>query len=39
MECGEGHIVPESRVVLEGMGGFLEGPEGFLELSLLVKSL
>jgi hypothetical protein len=39
MECGESHIIPESRVMLEGMGGFLEGPESFLKLSLLVKSL
>jgi hypothetical protein len=39
MERGEGHIIPESRVMLEGMGRFLEGPESFLELSLLVKSL
>jgi hypothetical protein len=39
MEGGQSHIVPESLVMLEGMGGFLEGPEGFLKLSLLVKSL
>jgi hypothetical protein len=38
MERGEGHIIPESRVMLEGMGRFLEGPEGLLKFSLLVKS-
>jgi hypothetical protein len=39
VEHCEGHVVPESGVVLEGVRRFLKGAERLLKFSLLVEGL
>ncbi len=39
VEHCEGHVVPESGVVLEGVRRFLKGAERLLKFALLVESL